>query len=52
LLEDMRQVQTSDTGGIDKTKNAHQSHLLDCWLYYNWNYHRKFLQNIPAYVQD
>jgi phage terminase large subunit len=34
LLEDIRFVTVDEKGDIDKTKDAHRSHLLDCFRYY------------------
>lgn len=33
LIEDLRFVQVNEKGDIDKTANAHRSHLLDCLRY-------------------
>lgn len=52
LLEDMRQVLVDESAGIDKSKNAHHTHLLDCWLYYNWNFHREFLKSAELFKTD
>ena len=46
LLADIRNVQVNGDGGVDKGKDKHLTHLLDCWLYYNWNFHQKFLKGI------
>lgn len=43
LIADLESVTVDATGDIEKSKDAHRTHLLDCWRYYNWMYHRKFV---------
>ncbi|HET6226152.1 MAG TPA: hypothetical protein VFF27_07720, partial [Bacteroidia bacterium] len=43
LILDIEQCETDATGDIDKSKDKHQSHLLDCWRYFNWTFLNKFL---------
>jgi phage terminase large subunit len=44
LIEDMQYVEVNAQGEINKTKNKHQSHLLDCWRYYNNAWHGDFVR--------
>ncbi|MEJ7610659.1 MAG: hypothetical protein WKF88_05705 [Ferruginibacter sp.] len=46
LLADIRNVTIDEKGDIDKKKDSHKTHLLDCWRYYNWQFHQKFLQKL------
>ena len=43
LILDIEETEVDATGSIDKTKDKHQSHLLDCWRYFNYSYIRHFL---------
>lgn len=43
LVNDIMECEVDTTGGIDKTKDKHQSHLLDAWRYFNWTFLNKFL---------
>lgn len=43
LILDIEEVEVNLEGGIDKTKDKHQSHLLDCWRYFNYSFLHKFL---------
>ncbi len=43
LIIDIEETETDENGGIDKTKDKHQSHLLDCFRYFNYNFLHKFL---------
>ena len=43
LVTDLNQVVVDAAGDIDKTKDAHKTHLLDCFRYYCWTFHRDFL---------
>ncbi len=45
LVTDIEEVETDDTGGIDKGKDKHQSHLLDCFRYFCYTFLHKFLDN-------
>jgi len=36
-------METDEHGGIDESGDKHKGHLLDCWLYLNWNFLKKFL---------
>jgi hypothetical protein len=43
LVMDIEECEVDETGNIDKGKDKHQSHLLDCWRYFNWSFLSKFL---------
>lgn len=43
LILDIEQCEVDSDGDIDKSKDKHQSHLLDCWRYFNWTFLQKFL---------
>lgn len=43
LIMDIEECEVDSEGGIDKTKDKHQTHLLDCWRYFNFNFLHKFL---------
>jgi len=43
LINDIEECEVDDEGGIDKSKDKHQSHLLDCWRYFNWTFLSKFI---------
>jgi hypothetical protein len=43
LIIDIEETETDENGGIDESKDKHKGHLLDCWLYLNWNFLKKFL---------
>lgn len=43
LVTDIEECEVDATGGIDKTKDKHKSHLLDAWRYFNWTFLNKFL---------
>tara|TARA_Y100000361_G_C11162000_1_gene348077 strand:+ start:5122 stop:6399 length:1278 start_codon:yes stop_codon:yes gene_type:complete len=44
LIEDIETVETTESGDIDKGKDAHKSHLLDCFRYYLWTFHNDFVR--------
>jgi hypothetical protein len=44
LINDLMSVQADDSGDIDKTKDKHATHLLDCLRYYLWTYHSGFVK--------
>lgn len=44
LIEDLDNVTTDEEGDIDKTKDAHRSHLLDCLRYYFNQYFYDFIE--------
>lgn len=48
LIDDIESVTTTLDGDIDKTKDAHKTHLLDCMRYYFWTYHRNFVTIIQS----
>lgn len=48
LIMDIEEVEVDEHGGIDKSKDKHQSHLLDCWRYFNFTFLSKFL-NLKVY---
>jgi hypothetical protein len=43
LVMDIQECEVDEHGQIDKGKDKHQSHLLDCWRYFNWTFLRNFL---------
>lgn len=43
LILDIEKCEVDIHGGIDKTKDKHQSHLLDAWRYFNWSFLSKFV---------
>lgn len=43
LIEDLETVEATETGDINKTKDARKSHLLDCFRYYLWTFHNDFV---------
>jgi len=43
LIEDLETVEATETGDINKTKDARKSHLLDCIRYYLWTFHNNFI---------
>lgn len=43
LILDIEECEVDEHGNIDKTKDKHQSHLLDGWRYFNWAFLNKFL---------
>ena len=42
-IMDIEEVETDSTGGIDKSKDKHQSHLMDCFRYLNYTFLHKFI---------
>lgn len=44
LIADIQNVEVDPSGGIEKGKNKHLTHLLDTMLYYFWNFHQSFLK--------
>ncbi len=43
LTLDLNGVCVDDDGDLDKSKDKRQSLLLDCLRYYNWTFHRDFI---------
>lgn len=43
LVIDLNQVTVGDDGELDKAKDKRKTHLLDCFRYYCWTFHRDFL---------
>lgn len=43
LILDIEECEVDEIGAIDKGKDKHQSHLLDCWRYFNYTFLKKFL---------
>jgi hypothetical protein len=43
LVMDIEECEVDETGAIDKGKDKHQSHLLDCWRYFNYTFLKHFL---------
>lgn len=51
LVMDLNSVVVGDDGEIDKDKDKRKTHLLDCYRYYCWQFHREFLdKSIYAYA--
>lgn len=46
LINDLASVQTDSNGDIDKTKDKHATHLLDCLRYYLYTFHSEFIKFI------
>ena len=44
LIEDLQNVTTDENGDIDKTKDSHKSHLLDCLRYYFSTFFYDFIE--------
>ncbi len=44
LIDDCESVQVNDQGGIEKSKDARKTHLLDGFRYYLWTFHHDFLK--------
>lgn len=44
LIQDLQFVQATPNGEIDKTKDAHKTHLLDCIRYYFNTWHYEFIK--------
>lgn len=44
LIDDLINVETNDEGGIEKTKDARRTHLLDCLRYFLWTFHNDFVK--------
>lgn len=45
LTLDLNGVEVGEHGEIDKKADKRQTHLLDALRYYNWTFHRSFLEN-------
>jgi len=43
LITDLEECETDSEGDIDKSKDKHQTHLLDCFRYFNNSFMNKFL---------
>lgn len=43
LILDIEQCEADANGDIDKSKDKHQSHLLDCFRYFNYTFLHKYL---------
>lgn len=48
---DIEECEVDEHGGIDKAKDKHQSHLLDCFRYFNYTFLNKFL-DLKVYEND
>ena len=44
LIEDLQYVEVGETGDIDKTRDKHRTHLLDCFRYYLFTFHNDFVK--------
>jgi len=44
LIEDVESVEATESGDIDKGKDARKSHLLDCFRYFLWTFHNDFIK--------
>lgn len=53
LNTDLNSVETDDEGNIAKGKDKRKTHLLDCLRYYNWTFHRDFIdKNLYQYLAN
>lgn len=43
LILDIEECEVDSSGGIDKSKDKHLTHLLDAWRYWCWTFLHKFL---------
>lgn len=43
LIQDLLYVESDNTGKINKNKDKHQTHLLDCFRYYLATFHGRFI---------
>lgn len=43
LTVDLNSVVVDENGDLDKSKDKRKSHLLDCYRYYCWTFHRDFI---------
>ncbi len=44
LISDLVSVQADEHGDIDKSKDKHSTHLLDCFRYFLWTFHHGFVK--------
>jgi hypothetical protein len=44
LIQDLLHVESNDEGNINKSKDAQQTHLLDCFRYFLWTFHNDFIK--------
>lgn len=44
LIDDLKFVEVNDQGDIDKKKDKHRTHLLDCFRYYCNSFHSDFIR--------
>lgn len=44
LIDDLKYVEVNEFGDIDKTKDKHRSHLLDCLRYYLNTFHKDLIK--------
>lgn len=53
LVLDLNAVEVDEHGDIDKKSDKRKTHLLDALRYYNWTFHRNFLDNsIYQYIAN
>ncbi len=48
LIEDLQFVEVNESGDIDKTRDKHRTHLLDCYRYYCWSFHNDFVKMLNS----
>lgn len=51
LIDDLMYCEVNDLGDIDKTKDKHRTHLLDCLRYYLFNFHFDFIKKNNIFVK-
>lgn len=44
LIDDLKYCEVDDSGDIDKTKDKHRTHLLDCLRYHVNTFHKSFIK--------
>jgi hypothetical protein len=47
LVDDLKYVEVNAMGDIDKAKDKHRTHLLDCLRYLAWTFQRDFVKGLP-----
>jgi hypothetical protein len=53
LNTDLNSVEVDENGDIAKGKDKRKTHLLDCLRYYNWTFHRDFIdKNLYQYLAN
>jgi phage terminase large subunit len=54
LIDDLHYVEVNEHGEVDKRKAEADgmNHLLDCFRYYCYRYHQRYLKNVPKKLQS